>query len=1132
MKDYKEDLQMKRKRRKFERKIFFTLTLVIMVCCFMVTSSWAARKVDLTSANAGNFIGQLNRNGAAMGPVFGLSQGEQFKLLRQTKDFRGVTHSRYEQTYKGIPVWGMQTVVSRDRNSTVSKLHGALALGIPDDVVEIPNASMLKPQAALRERQELHKGKDSSAVWDFRNEKYGTYIYLDKKDRAHLCYVVSFFADTDRGNPSQPIFFIDVKSGKVLDSYDMLRYQGVGPGGNLKIGYYYYGTDYPSFCVSEASGTCSMYCPDVKTVDLNHGTSGATAYSYPCYENTHEQINGAYCPMNDAQYFGQVVFDTYMEWYGVPVLPFQLTLRCHYSTNYENAFWDGSTMTFGDGYTKFYPLVSLDVVAHEVSHGFTEYHSNLIYSGQSGGINEAFSDIAGESCEYFMRGTTDFMCGYDIFKAPTGALRYLYDPPLDGKSIDHVDDYYDGMDVHYSSGIFNKVFYLIATSPGWNAHKAFDIFVKANQDYWVPSSTFVLGAEGVMDAAVDYGYSCQDVVNAFAVVGIDLVCPGPPVADFSASLVSGGVPLTTTFIDQSQAASSWSWDFGDGGTSTLKDPAHTYTAIGVYTVTLTVSNGYGSDTEVKTDYITVTTPQPPIADFIASATQIYIGETVTFTDLTLENPSSWSWSFEGGTPSSSTAQHPTVTYNSVGTFNVTLVATNAQGSNATTKVDYITVSEKPYCALSGSYQSLEYIAGVTVADLNNVSGASPYSDFTSLSTHITQGATVNVSLTPGFPQGSYFEYWKIWIDYNADHDFEDVGEEVFSGSGSSIVSGNFVVPLSTIVGNTRMRVAMRWGNWPPICGTFSYGEVEDYTAVIAKGGPTLTVISPNGGENWPLGSIHPITWNAVGLSANLKITLWKDGVLVGTIADNVAPALGSYSWTVGQYSGGTAATGTGYTIKIKETGTVVSDMSDAAFTISPMSGITVTSPNGGENWPWLSIHNITWNAVGLSANLKITLWKNGVLVGTIGDSVAPSPGSYSWAAGQYSGGTATVGTGYSIKIKEIGTVISDMSDASFIISGLTITSPNGGESWQLGSIHNITWNAAGLSANLKITLWKDGVLVGTIADNIAPSQASYAWPAGQYSGGTTAAGTGYTIKIKEIGTVVADLSDASFSLTN
>ena len=145
-------------------------------------------------------------------------------------------------------------------------------------------------------------------------------------------------------------------------------------------------------------------------------------------------------------------------------------------------------MTFVDGYTTFYPLVALDVVGSEVSHSFTEFNSGLIYSGQSGGINEAFSDMAGEACEYYMRGACDYMYGYDIFKNPTGALRYLYDPPLDGISIDHVDDYYEGMDVHYSSGIFNKAFWLIATTPGWTTRMAFDIFTKANQDYWFPSS--------------------------------------------------------------------------------------------------------------------------------------------------------------------------------------------------------------------------------------------------------------------------------------------------------------------------------------------------------------------------------------------------------------------------------------------------------------------------------------------------------------------------------------------------------------------------------------------------------------------------------------------------------------------
>jgi vibriolysin len=748
---------MNKKKWGGNSKIFSTIILLFVICCFMATSSWAARKVDFYSANAGSFIEKLNQNESSesesIGPILGLSQDEAFTLLRQKTDFNGVTHYRYQQTYKGIPVWGIQTVVSRNSSNKVVRLHGAMIKGIPNDVKKIPTA--LDALGALRRNQELHKKKNIGAAWNFRNEKHATCIYLHKNEKAHLCFVVSFFADTECGNPSQPIFFIDARNGKVLESYDMLRYAcrcGTGLGGNQKIGCYHYGTDYPPFCVTVNGSTCTMDCPDVKTVNLNHGTSGSTPFSYACYENTYKQINGAYCPLNDAQFFGQAVFDTYVDWYGVPVLPFQLTLRCHYSTKYEGWFFDGSTITFGDGYITFYPLVALDLIAHEVSHVFTDFNSDLLYTSQSGGIDESFSDMAGEAAKYYVRGTNDFRFCYDIFKDPDRALRYLYDPPLDGHSIDHVDDYYEGMDVHHLSGIFNKAFYLIATSPGWTTRMAFDIFVKANQDYWTPSTNFQQGAEGAVFAALDYGYPCQDVADAFAGVGINVLCCVPPIADFTCSPVRGAVPLTVSFTDKSVGAWSWSWDFGDGKTSTLHEPINDYLNIGPYSPALTVTNAWGYDTTVKTDYI------------------------------------------------------------------------------------------KVYCASSGFSQAYEYIGGVAVADLNNPSGPSPYSNFTNLTAHLTQGETVNVSLTPVFPlSDSEREYWNIWIDYNGDCDLEDAGELVFNGVGNSIVNGSFTVPYSTIIGDTLMRVSMKWNGYPTPCGTFPYGEVEDYTVNIACFGPgTIT----------------------------------------------------------------------------------------------------------------------------------------------------------------------------------------------------------------------------------------------------------------------------------------------------
>ena len=756
--------------------MFFIVTVVFFVCCLLTSSSWAAKNVQFLDANKAGYIDLLNAKGIAdvplIGPAFGLTANEEFTLLREIRDFNGVTHQRLQQSYKGIPVWGMQAIVSFDRDGQVVNLHGEMVLDIERDVQGIP--ANLNPQAALKKMKKNHQGKDLGAVWNFRNEQYGTYIVVNKKGQAQVCYVVSYFADTECGNPSRPVFFINVKSGKVVDSFDSLAYayDGTGPGGNQKIGQYTYGTTYGKFGVAINGSTCTMNYADCKTVDLNHGTSGTTPFAYTCYNNTHESINGGYCPMNDAQYFGQQIYNMYMAWYSLPVLPFQLMMRCHYSNNYENAFWDGSSMTFGDGYTTFYPLVCLDVSAHEVSHGFTENHSNLTYSGQSGGINESFSDMAGEAAKYYMRGTNDFKVGFDIFKSPTGALRYMYDPPLDGNSIDHVSEYYSGMDVHYSSGIFNKAFYLIATSSGWTTRMAFDIFTKANTTYWTASTNFVQGAEGAKQAAIDYGYNCTAVKDAFAVVGITLTCPVAPVANFSGTPTSGGAPLTVNFTDLStNSPTAWSWTFGDGGTSTVKNPSHTYTATGTFTVSLTATNASGSDNETKTNYITVLAPQPPVAAFTGTPTTVTVGQNVTFTDQSTNTPTSWSWTFEGGTPGTSTSQNPVVTYNTVGTYDVTLVATNAQGSDSEAKVDYITVNTAPADEIAEAvdYPSLTFTKSGN-ANWYKVTDIYYYGNDSARSGAIghSQSTTIQTSITVASTQAVKF-YWKVSSEANYDY---------------------------------------------------------------------------------------------------------------------------------------------------------------------------------------------------------------------------------------------------------------------------------------------------------------------------------------------------------------------------
>lgn len=228
------------------------------------------------------------------------------------------------------------------------------------------------------------------------------------------------------------------------------------------------------------------------------------------------------------------------------------------------------------------------------------------------------------------------------------------------------------------------------------------------------------------------------------------------------------------------------------------------------------------------------TNNPPVAQFVADKTTVVAGGTVVFTDQTIYNPTSWSWTFTGGAPASSTQQNPAVVYNTVGTYTVSLTASNPYGSDGETKTGYITVTSPGlnYCASASTNASSEWISNVTVGALNKTSTSSKYSDFTSLSVNVTRGASVSCSVTPAFSGSSYTEYFRIWIDYNKDGDFADSGEQVFSKSGKAKVSGTFTVPSTAKTGATRMRVSMKYSAYPTYCETFNYGEVEDYTVNI------------------------------------------------------------------------------------------------------------------------------------------------------------------------------------------------------------------------------------------------------------------------------------------------------------
>lgn len=499
--------------------------------------------------------------------MLGLSNDYQYRSEKSVAFPSGKTKHRMGQFYKGVKVMGYSVVSEKSALGVFSNVSGEFISQIETDIQSVV--------PVLSDAEVLTIAQRNTPRGQAKNQVADLFIHFEN-DLARLVYQTSFVVYGDE--PSRPMAIIDANTGEIIKEWDGLNFQNAtGPGGNQKTGQYIYGTDYGYL---DVDSSCRMENANVRTINLNHSTSGSSPFQFNCPENTYKQINGAYSPLNDAHYFGNVVYNMYNDWYNTPPLTFQLKMRVHYSNNYENAFWDGSAMTFGDGANKFYPLVSLDVSAHEVSHGFTEQNSGLIYSNMSGGINEAFSDMAGEAAEYYMLGSNDWMVGEQIFKA-TGALRYMDDPTKDGKSIGHASDYSSGMNVHYSSGVFNKAFYLLANTTGWDTRKAFDIMVRANQLYWTSSTNFDDAACGVKSAGADLGYNTGDIEAAFEAVGVD-ACTG------------GGTPPGGDILEKGIAKTGLSASSGNQSFFTFEVPANSSN------LSFTMSGGSGdADLYVK-----------------------------------------------------------------------------------------------------------------------------------------------------------------------------------------------------------------------------------------------------------------------------------------------------------------------------------------------------------------------------------------------------------------------------------------------------------------------------------------------------------------------------------------------------
>ena len=487
----------------------------------------------------------------------------------------------------------------------------------------------------------------------------------------------------------------------------------------------------------------------------------------------------------------------------------------HYSSAYENAYWSGSEMVYGDGASTFAPLTSLDVTAHELGHGICEYSANLVYSRESGAINEGLSDIWGSVVENAFAPTKqNFLIGEDITKVSPYYLRSMSNPKsgLNGQPDTYLGTYWkaatssctpsqsnDQCGVHYNSGVLNHFFYILTqgktgTNDKGNSYsvtgigfaKSAKIIYRMETSYLSSNSTYANVLTYAIQSAKDlYGADSPEAIatqNALYAVGLG-------------TAYSGG---------------------GTSTDATAPSAPTNLSASGTTSVATTLSWIASTDNVAVTGY------------------DVYSGSSL------LGNTASTSASITGLTAST--------------TYSFSVKAKDAAG-NASTSSNVLSVTTGTtttppvsYCASKGNSTSDEKIGKVVFGTINNTStGTVGYENFTTQIANVNKGTAYTITITPKWTSTTYNEGYAVFIDYNGDGDFADAGETVFTKTASKTnpVSGSITIPASALTGNTTMRVSMKYNGVPTSCETFSYGQVEDYTLNIKPAGTVAELVGVN-----------------------------------------------------------------------------------------------------------------------------------------------------------------------------------------------------------------------------------------------------------------------------------------------
>ncbi|WP_129311960.1 M4 family metallopeptidase [Streptomyces sp. L2] len=486
------------------------------------THTLGAMAVPFTASARAHAVKAAQDAAGATAHTLGLGAQEKLVVRDVVKDADGTVHTRYERTYAGLPVLGGDLVTHVAKSGHLKSVTKATTarISVPTTSAAVTAASAKKSALKAADTAKQSVSTSRKVIW----------AAGAKPALAYESVVKGVQAD---GTPSEMHVITNATTGKEIYSYQAID-TDTGTGSSQYSGTVSLGT------TASASGGWDLIDGGRgghKTYDLGGGTNGTGALFHDADDTWGDgTVNNRQTAAVDAAYGAAVTWDFYKAAFnrnGIAGDGRAAYSRVHYGNSYVNAFWDDSCfcMTYGDGSNNADPLTALDVAGHEMSHGLTAATAGLNYRGESGGLNEATSDIFGTAVEWYANNSSDkgdYLIGEKIDINGDGTpLRYMDKPSKDGGSADYWSRKVGRLDVHYSSGVANHFFYLLSegsgaktingvnynsptydgsTVTGIGRDKAVQIWYKALTTYFTSTTSYADARTGTLQAAADlYG---------------------------------------------------------------------------------------------------------------------------------------------------------------------------------------------------------------------------------------------------------------------------------------------------------------------------------------------------------------------------------------------------------------------------------------------------------------------------------------------------------------------------------------------------------------------------------------------------------------------------------------------------